>query len=150
MIESLPFTAMTPSKDLGRITAHRNTLSIYRVAECDGCSHVMAAVNGGKCTNCNAEWSGDSASAIQATPTERGDLNERLLRTLEKAIVIQSPAWVLQQDLLTSELQMLEIQQNEVSHHFNSYPFAMKQEIIEKLKSGLPVASAVSLSLIHI
>ena len=94
MIESLPFTAMTPSKDLGRITAHRNTLSIYRVAECDGCGHVMAAVNGGKCTNCNAEWSGDSASVIQATQTARGNLNERLLRTLEKAIVTQSPAWV--------------------------------------------------------
>ncbi|NBO66761.1 MAG: hypothetical protein EBU88_18280, partial [Acidobacteria bacterium] len=143
MIESLPFTAMTPSKDLDRITAHRNTLSIYKVAECDGCGHVMAAVKGGKCTNCKAEWSGDSASAIQATPTVRGNLNERLLRTLEKAIVTQSPAWVLQQELFISGLQMLEIQQNEVSHHFNSYPFAMKQDIIDKLKSGLPVVSAV-------
>jgi predicted Zn-ribbon and HTH transcriptional regulator len=144
MIESLPFTAMTPSKDLDRITAHRNTLSIYRVAECDGCGHVMAAVKGGKCTNCKAEWSGDSASVIQATPTARGNLNERLLRTLEKAMVTQSPAWVLQQELFISKLQMLEIQQNEVSHHFSSYPFVMKQDIIDKLKSGLPVVSAVS------
>ena len=92
MIESLPFTAMTPSKDLGKITAHRNTLSIYRVAECDGCGHVMAAVKDGICTNCKAEWPGDNASVIQATPTARGNLNERLLRTLEKAIVTQSPA----------------------------------------------------------
>ena len=37
----------------------------------------MAAVDGGKCTNFKAEWSGDSASAIQATPTVRGNLLKR-------------------------------------------------------------------------
>jgi hypothetical protein len=46
-IESLPFTAMTPSKDLIKMSEHRSTLSIYRVAKCDKCGHVMAAVNGG-------------------------------------------------------------------------------------------------------
>ena len=46
--------------------------------------------------------------------------------------------------MFISKLQMLEIQQNEVSHHFSSYPFVMKQDIIDKVKSGLPVVSAVS------
>jgi hypothetical protein len=142
-IESLPFTAMTPSKDLIKMSEHRNTLSVYRVAKCDKCSHVMAAVNGGQCTNCTADWSGDSGSVIQATPTVRGNLNERLIKTLEKAKVIQSAAWCLQQELFTSEAQMKEIQQNEVSRHFTSYPFAMKDEVVESVKKGLPVVSAV-------
>ena len=142
-IESLPFTAMTPSKDLIKMSEHRNTLSVYRVAKCDKCSHVMAAVNGGQCTNCTADWSGDSGSVIQATPTVRGNLNERLIKTLEKAKVIQSAAWCLQQELFTSEAQLKEIQQNEVSRHFTSYPFAMKDEVVESVKKGLPVVSAV-------